>query len=130
MITLVWLPREPGSRHGHVCVKDVSFRHDFPEKLTIYWPASKEGYSEYAFMVYPELKDGAEVELHRSDLGTYSYRRFNGDWVEVRLLDGGQTLAVRHTTEPVPPPKVRAGIEIEWRYGRWMKLLRKGWVPA
>ena len=29
--------------------------------------------------------------------------------------------------EPVPCPKVRAGIETRWHEGHWQKLLKKGW---
>ena len=67
------------------------------------------------------------------------------DGLEVRFADGDSWSAYRHgeyttiTTEhiglprcePIPAPKVRAGVEVRYRDGRWQKYLKsQGWVTA
>ena len=43
----------------------------------------------------------------------------------------GKTQAIKQEQVPVPPPKVRAGIETRYRRGQWEKYLKsKGWVAA
>jgi hypothetical protein len=49
------------------------------------------------------------------------------------LQDVGSSCGVANyesSERPIPPPKVRAGIEVRYTSGRWEKLLRKGWVAA
>jgi len=49
----------------------------------------------------------------------------------VMLVNGGKTTPTKGESEPVPPPRVRRGIELRWYRGRWEKLLkREGWVTA
>jgi hypothetical protein len=63
--------------------------------------------------------------------GGYSFTRNSWNHVNVRLLEGGRTQAIYQETITIPPPKVRAGIEIRYRSGHWQKYLKaKGWVPA
>lgn len=65
--------------------------------------------------------------------------RYNGHEVwSTSREEGGSTGSVRQKEgaadyierEPVPAPKVRRGVELRWREGRWQKLLKKGWVAA
>ncbi len=50
--------------------------------------------------------------------------------LEFQLQDGGATLPIDNTREPIPSPKVRNGIATRWIDGRWEKCLKRGWVPA
>lgn len=53
-----------------------------------------------------------------------------GYWIKLPLRDGAKTLPIKTEIEPIPCPKVRKGIEVEYRNGRWMKYLRTGWESA
>jgi hypothetical protein len=68
---------------------------------------------------FPEKpKDGDPV--------TYSDGEWHSRYYSVRA--GG---AAELSEEiPIPPPKVRRGVEVRYRDQHWEKLTRKGWVPA
>lgn len=49
------------------------------------------------------------------------------------LINGGKTLPDKRWYEevPIPCPKVRKGIDTQWRNGKWEKYLKtRGWVLA
>lgn len=59
-----------------------------------------------------------------SDPGIVIVYRLRG-----KVRTGGGSVEAAHVeTIPVPPPKVRAGIETRWKDGRWERLLKRGWV--
>lgn len=101
-----------------------------PSRVTNYWPT---GARTAPFCnVYGYTLPAAVRSLTS---GRYELipqvQPFYGNRLIVQLIDGGTTKAIKHTIEPIPCPKVRAGIETRWRDGYWQKHLRsKGWVAA
>lgn len=39
-------------------------------------------------------------------------------------------VAVEQKEFPVPPPKVKPGVQVRWEDGGWQKLMKRGWVEA
>jgi hypothetical protein len=132
--SLVWLPKEPGSRRGWVCVRYTTTSLSEPERRTYWWPVTPEAFDNDVFYQLPEVADGKEQPLYHTTFSeVYSFNRTPGayGYVELRLVNGGKTEAVKIETEAVPKPKVRKGVELEWRGGRWCKYTKRdGWVPA
>ena len=52
----------------------------------------------------------------------------NGNYINGRMPEGGSTKAILNEQEPLPRPKVRAGIETRYRDGKRQKLLKTGWT--
>ena len=105
---------------GQICVKD-GFSDSFePQMIYNHWPIGNG--IRYA-------EDHIGEELSRS--GRYGYKLRLGpfDYVNIDLIDHGETKSIKTTFEPVPKPKTR--VKIRWHNGRWEKLLKsKGWVLA
>lgn len=70
--------------------------------------------------------DGDEVV----DLGLSAHgAAWRGDGYSVHFP--GDRVAEERLERDVPPPRVRAGVEVRWRSGQWEKYLKsRGWVPA
>jgi hypothetical protein len=120
-ITLDW-------RDGWLCVAWRSNDFELPEWSTQWFPAYQCHRSEVADLI------GRAAEPCGTHGGTYTVRTADypaGRYMTVRLADGGRTHSIAFETGPIPPPKVRAGIETRYRNGQWCKLLKsRGWVTA
>jgi len=93
-----------------------------PVRQVMWWRVQRVDRSAYAVgLVHP--KPGDVVVSHGSN-------HWSGPNYTVWFP--GDQQAERETREPIPCPKVRAGVETRWnRYeSRWEKLLKRGWVPA
>lgn len=114
-----------------LCVKVQDRDSSKPILRTWYWPIME--CSRYNAELY-----ALGHELQESTSGIYAYAPDPNNTLSYAALrtrfalcDGGRTQAVRVESEPVPPPKVRAGIEVRWRDGCWWKYLKaRGWVRA
>lgn len=82
-----------------------------------------------------QLLTGAHASLDYGKVTAPTNTPFR-ERVSVGILDGkterradGQAEAAFVKEIPIPPPKVRAGVEVRWNEGRWQKYLKaKGWV--
>ena len=131
---------------GVLCVRHVyEGTWNTPERVTFYWPVGHDGTVErtpvwnatwkanWAIFTKAEVTLPIPVEPTCSDNdGRYVGRAPWGPWpINVRLVNGGRTQAIKREIEPIPCPRVRAGIETRYRSGRWEKYLkREGWVRA
>lgn len=113
---------------GWLCAREDEFDWRAPIRRTYYWPLvqTPRGYID---ATNPGLI-GREVTYY-----PYGYTLFSefpgGTHRSFPLPNAGQTKALKITEEPVPAPKVRAGIETRWRKGGWEKYLKRdGWVAA
>ena len=100
---------------------------DQPIVIVNYWPTgirTADFLRDYGYTLPMEVRDNGGAQ------GSYSIgQRLYGHALTVRLIDGGKTQAIKQEQVPVPPPKVRAGIETRYRRGQWEKYLKsKGWV--
>ena len=110
------------SRDGKLYVVHVTTESDKPVRVILWWEivsVFRDPYSNRAPV------DGDAVEY-----------RGNGAWAAISPGSGGSAKTGDGTTDAVfvekvdvPPPAAR-GKELRWHYGRWEKLLAKGWVPA
>ena len=115
-------------RDGRVFVACSFGLSDEPKVRHLAWPTSIDERTAKAY----DVRDGEPCE--RVDGGVYrlmEHRRPGGDYLTVRLRDGGETLAEHDVVVSAPSPKVRRGVEVRWYCGQWEKYLKtKGWVTA
>jgi len=99
-----------------------------PRQVTQYWPTTESAADTIRFLAEAG-KTLADVELHRGHPGEYSFRTGGAwsSWVRCNLTNGGRTLPDHTEVIDLPAPKVRKGIEVRYRNGRWQKCLRTGW---
>ena len=112
-------------RNGHLCIRYQDTRSDIPEITVLYWPILRTIEAEYA--------EHYGKTAHDENDGIYSVQAGSGPfsgWIRFRLTEGGQTKPIAQDAVPIPKPKVRKGIEVRYRYGRWEKLLKTGWTTA
>jgi hypothetical protein len=112
-------------RDGWLCVKYTSSQWLTPEVVTIWWPvrecSSREA-DELGIL---------GVEALRQSPGNYVARSASYQWwYDLPLKDGGRTQPIHTEVVPYPCPKVRKGIEVEYRQGQWWKRLKSGWKVA
>lgn len=117
-----------GYRDGWMCAVIGMPGFDEPMMVTNWWPIER---------VYPgerEVLDltGARCELYPEGrvifkMGTSPTALWGR---ERHLADGGKTLPIHTENIPIPPPKVRKGIETRYHAGNWHKKLKSGWTYA
>jgi hypothetical protein len=116
---------------GWLCIKWTCPDFNEPKIVSDYWPCYRPSGCDRE---WAESLVGKEATTQQFNGGRYSVKTtpgMSGYWVELQLKDGGKTTPIHRTVEPYPCPKVRKGIETEYRNGRWMKYLRsEGWVYA
>lgn len=110
-------------RDGKMFVLHEYTMQDTPEARRLYWAVQHTKRNPYS-LNSPEAGDtvastgeGWWIVTNRSGAG------------EVWTGSGGDPAAYDEIV-PVPPPKVRKGVELRWYYGEWQKLLKTRWVPA
>jgi hypothetical protein len=112
-------------------------------KLVIRYETANWSEPTRVIMYYPLSEDrssGAPWRLEGRAVVSTGYGEWRGapedpDFWQLRnatavALNGDKTEAVKVEREPIPCPKVRAGIQTRWHEGRWEKLMKKGWVAA
>jgi hypothetical protein len=109
--------KHEGTAREVIYVRHESARYDEPVRDVIWWRVRRVQRNPYR-PAWPKSGDRVESSGHDD---------WHGPGYSV-WFPGYQT--GRTAVEPIPRPKVRAGIETRYRYGRWEKLLKKGWVPA
>jgi hypothetical protein len=128
---LVFKKTSQDSNLGYLAIKSAWNEGDKPIRHTLYWAVSELVTETRAIEFYPEVANGREQPLYRNDTALYSFRRDSGEWVNVRIIGGGQAKAFLVETTDVPMPKVRKGIETRFNSGCWQKYLKAdGWVTA
>jgi hypothetical protein len=97
---------------------------DTPELITVAWRitgTSRTGAVAFA----PALADGLEVSSGSGEGDRWSAYASGGSLVVVTEHEG----TIRR--DPLPCPRVRAGVETRYRSGRWEKWTKRaGWVAA
>lgn len=118
-------PRMPNllvDRNGWLFVVDDATRTDEPMATFAFYPLGLKAYV---------LRDyGRSVPLQVTYCGEGIYVDDCG--LRFALKDRGRTIPEYFEECQIPPPRVRAGVEVKWQHGRWEKFLksRKGWVTA
>ena len=116
-----------------LCVKAVDVYSTEPKRVTWWWPimtdVSKANAEIYALGhklgPYNGTSDGRYCYSYDPTLPPGAHRTV------FHLVNGGRTQAIKIEEETIPPPKVRKGVELRWKDGRWQKYLkREGWVNA
>lgn len=111
---------------GWICVKYTDTDFFKPIRYHIYWPVKQCPKSDADYLIG---REAGESGSGRYGARTDDYPR--GYFVELPLLNGGQTMPIHSEEEPIPVPKVRRGIETRYRNGKWEKYLKaQGWVSA
>jgi hypothetical protein len=127
---------------GQLYIKNTDVFHDQPIRRMLWWPITRaSGYLPCWFV--PEStgeycqqcgqrKDGIIHNLTPSALqlgghdGRYRGQLANGVTYQVEIDPRAQ--AVKIEEQPIPCPKVRAGIETRFYRGTWQKYLKtSGW---
>jgi hypothetical protein len=119
-------------RNGILYVASDYAFNDKPEKITRFYPCGNGYGGKIRVDSYNRELVGAKLE-HSGGGGCYLLRRPEDPYRSLRidLQNGGATVPDFTETSEVPAPKVRKGIEIKWRDGRWMKYLKtQGWLIA
>ena len=116
-----------GYTKGYLCVIVEDTMYDEPEGYKNYYPCFKT--SERHFK-----EDLEGLEIRETCLsGEYLASRKGNPYDKrgyIRLQDAGSTKPILTESFPIPCPKVRKGIKTEWQRGKWVKLLKSGWIPA
>lgn len=119
-------------RDGKVYVRAEYTGYTDPEIQVCYYPTACEPRTLRQNGI--ESGEPCEPDGRDNSAGQYNltnHRLMNGRYLMIALVDAGRTKAEIVERIPVACPKVRAGVEVQWRNGRWEKLLKsKGWVPA
>jgi hypothetical protein len=101
---------------------------DKPEEIVNFYPT---GLRTKELVEYHGIPVPADLEY--STMGRYAVmtgRPMYGTPRYIALPELGATKCTKQEVHPIPPPKVRKGIELRWR-GRWEKYLKSsGWVVA
>lgn len=97
--------------------------HDEPTLCTVRWPVTDFA-RRGSYGPAPEPVDGLEM-THESGHGAQWQAYKHGGYLIAVTPDQGEAIKT-----PIPCPKVRAGIETRYAYGKWEKALKSGWVPA
>jgi hypothetical protein len=108
--------------NGRLRIRDAMPWTDEPTEIVHFWPTR---FDVHDLMNHATgiQDDPAEIRVERIPNGfTLRFPRHNF-WCDCI----GNRSAVRVETVPVERPKVRKGIELKWRYGKWQKLLKTGW---
>ncbi len=113
-----------GEWKGELCVVEEDTLMRDPVLMVLYWPTGIR-VSDFK-QSYGEELIGRSVRYTGTG-GLYSIE--GASRLQVRLVHGGQTTPVHVEKHKIPPPKVRAGMEIRYDDGGWQKYLKtKGWV--
>lgn len=113
---------------GRLCVRADIVMSNEPTVTSLFWPIGNQCAADWQEYIGHQM-DGHDGNywLSLDDV----VRPFSRQRQAVfRLENGPQTKAIHVESRPVPRPKVRRGTEIRWRYGKWEKCLRNGWVSA
>lgn len=114
--------------NGRLLIRESSTDSYKPEEIVWYWP-TRFGRRDLQCGPNFELIDAGEVQVWKSGY-TYSVK-FPGcsAWCETGIH--AKTKAVRVEVIPLECPRVRKGLDVRYRNGRWEKYLKtKGWVAA
>lgn len=110
------------TRNGKLFVMHEYTLQDTPEARRLYWAVRHTKRNPYN-MNFPEAGD--TVASTGEGWWTVTNRSAGEAWA-----GSGNDPAEYDEIVPVPPPKVRKGVELRWYYGEWQKLLKTGWVSA
>ncbi len=122
MATLEWI--DAGDKGKWLAVREV-YTFTTPVRQIVYYPVCQgtEARARGCFDLPQDLRSWGE--------GRYTFTVNGGRQITVELLDGGKTLPIHSEEQPIPCPKVRAGIETRWNGNYWQKYLKsQGWVAA
>lgn len=112
-------------KDGWLTIREEDSWTDEPVKVITWWPICQDSRASLESM---ELLN---KECTYEGGGVYSIRLAPYQYRRASLPQGGSTLPIAVERVPIPPPKVRKGIEIRYRNGSWMKYLKtEGWVIA
>ncbi len=113
-------------RDGWLCVRYTDTEFFEPIRYSHYWPVRRIPRDEATNII-------GKQAVH-AGVGAYCAKTDDrpgcGFWVQLPLLNGGQTMPIVTEREPIPCPKVRKGIETRYERGRWEKHLKTGWTVA
>lgn len=115
---------------GRLCIRYEYSNYTEPKILTMWWGADGGWMSRY------DAEQGGLIGKEARSIGNGSYsvkigEGLAGYWVTLRLPEGGSTKAFKIQERAYPCPKVRKGIEVRYRSGKWQKYLKsEGWVTA
>lgn len=112
--------------HGRIFVRDADPAYYEPKYFVRYWP-TRFGRMELdrGYCGLPPVKP-EEIQVRKCGYGyELKFPQF-GFWADVPVR--GDQLPHHFEEEPIPCPKVRAGIQTRWRDGMWRKLLKSGWT--
>ena len=113
-------------KDGFLCIRYTDGYSNEPKRVILYWPVCRYDADCHAHLIDKEAFD--------ANNGSFSVRNgsspYSG-WTTLPLREGGTTKPIAVEHERIEPPKVRKGIEIRYRSGRWEKYLKsQGWVMA
>lgn len=111
-------------KNGHLCVLYADPMDSEPLMSLSWYPIVRGSRAEFEDIIGEEAKD------YGSGLYFGKYRGV-GYVTKFALEDGGSTRPIAFEQIPIPPPKVRKGVETRYRNGQWQKHLKnEGWVTA
>ena len=106
------------------CIQDGFPAYDKPEMIIHHWPIG----------ICDRRIELSSYENHEVVKGNCSYvytlRIAPYEHVRIYLKEQGKTKSIDTVIKPIPCPKVRKGIETRYKYGKWEKELKSGWVTA
>lgn len=119
-------------RNRRIYVREALPMHDEPKAIVRYY-ATRFTAHDLENWTGAEPDDVADVQvMDGCDCSPFGYSiRFPrcSFWSPVPLL--GTSKPDFMETEDIPKPRVRRGVEVQYRNGRWEKYLKtKGWVAA
>lgn len=103
---------------GVVYLTHTDTRWTEPVTVTQFW--------RVAGLFDPSTIPPEGYEVLRSDLGDYKVRMGPYDWRDL-VVPRDERASFMEEVE-IPRPKTR--LRCEYREGRWVKLMKRGWVPA
>ena|SRR3990167_693438 len=110
---------------GWLTIREEENDSNDPVRRITFWPVSQ------CSETWLQEMDFLDKEATYQGGGTYSVRIAPYTYRTCALAEYGNTRALAIETEPIPAPKVRKGLEVRYRDGRWQKYLKsEGWIAA
>jgi hypothetical protein len=99
-----------------------------PEMVYLHWST---GLQTKDFTATYGPIENIKIEETRQYSGRYCFKRhYLEPYRYIDLVNGPRTKSTQTDIEPIPCPKVRKGINTQYRFGVWEKELKTGWCKA
>ena len=117
--------------HGRIYIRHGEPAYNEPTLIIRYWPTRFGRHELESFS--PDVPNNMpdQIVVREGSSQRYGYSlKFPGMGVWADCPLAGDSRCERIEQQPIPCPKVRAGIDVRYRDGRWQKCLKTGWTNA